>query len=306
MKISKRILSTALVLAFFLFMFVEIDTTDARTRGGGRSFGQSRSYSKPSPSQSFSNQTARPSTPFNSSNSFLRGMAGGVLGGVLGGMLFGGMAHGMGMGGIGGSGIGLFEILLLAGLGFLLYRFFISRKQAFSPNSNFSSPYGQNTARIEDAYEPETEENILVNGVRQIWEVDQNFDPDRFKETAQDLFFKIQAAWTRREVSVLQPFVGDQLLEEYKRHFAEMKQKGHINKLENISVRNVELVNAGVEGSEIFVTVNFTANLLDYIVDENTGNVVSGSSENPVKFEENWTFARKVGYPQWKLEGIDS
>lgn len=145
----------------------------------------------------------------------------------------------------------------------------------------------------------------LVNGVRQIWDVDPDFNPDNFNDTAQDLFFKIQAGWTRRETSVLSAFVGDQLLNEYAGHFAEMKQKGHVNRLENIAVRKVDLIDAGVEGSEIFVTVHFLANLLDYTVDDVSGNTISGDPQNPVKFEENWTFARQIGSNSWKLEGIE-
>ena len=148
-------------------------------------------------------------------------------------------------------------------------------------------------------------EDPLVAGVKEIWTVDQDFDPEAFKETAQDLFFKIQAGWTRRETVVLKDFVGDQLLSEYGRHFEEMKQAGHINRMENIAVRKIDLISAGVQQGEIFVTVRFTANLLDYTVDEKSGNIVKGDPENPVRFEEDWTFARPIESPRWKLEGID-
>jgi predicted lipid-binding transport protein (Tim44 family) len=99
--------------------------------------------------------------------------------------------------------------------------------------------------------------------------------------------------------------VGNQLLDEYAQHFEELKQQGHMNRLENIAVRNVDLVDAGVQQGEIFVTVRFTANLLDYTVDEKSGEIVKGDAENSVKFEENWTFATPVGTQKWKLEGID-
>jgi predicted lipid-binding transport protein (Tim44 family) len=53
-----------------------------------------------------------------------------------------------------------------------------------------------------------------------------------------------------------------------------------------------------------FVTVNFSANLLDYTVDDKSGDLVDGSMSNPVKFEEEWTWARPAGTQDWKLEGI--
>jgi predicted lipid-binding transport protein (Tim44 family) len=141
--------------------------------------------------------------------------------------------------------------------------------------------------------------------VKEIWSVDQDFDPESFKETAQDLFFKIQAGWTRRETGVLRDYVGDQLLSDYGNHFEELKRLGHINRLENIAIRKIDLLAAGLQQGEIYVTVRFTANLLDYTVDEKSGNVVKGDPENPVKFQESWTFARPVGERRWKLEGIE-
>ena len=58
----------------------------------------------------------------------MRNMAGGIMGGMLGSMLFRGSA-GAGTGGMGGGGgIGLFEIALLAGIGYLIYRFIKKRR----------------------------------------------------------------------------------------------------------------------------------------------------------------------------------
>jgi predicted lipid-binding transport protein (Tim44 family) len=99
--------------------------------------------------------------------------------------------------------------------------------------------------------------------------------------------------------------VGDQLLDEYASHFDEMRRQGRINRLENIAVRSVDLIAAGVQGNEMFVTVRFTANLLDYTVDDKTDAVVEGDPENSIKFQEEWTFAAPSGNPSWKLEGIE-
>ena len=302
----KSILTALTVMMFFLVTgFMEV--ADARVRSGGRSFQKAPAASKPAP------QTQAPQAAGSPmGGSFTRGLAGGIMGGVLGGMLFGGLAHGMGAGGIGGSGIGLFEILLLAGVGYFAFRWF-SRRKALAGNAGSAfSQDGDSPSRLfsnagaSQGTQDNMVEDPLVTGVREIWTVDSSFDPDAFKETAQDLFFKIQAGWTRRDESVLRPYVGNQLLDEYTEHFQELKRQGHINRLENIAVRNVELKAAGVQGNEIFVTVRFTANLLDYTVDEKSGEIVRGDAENSVKFEEAWTFSTPVGNRTWKLEGIEA
>ncbi len=313
---KKKIILTALGMVLFFLVAGFLEVADARSRGGGRSFKkppESRQAPQQTQTQPRQTTTSQPGTPTGAMGSpFVRGLAGGIMGGFLGSMLFGGLAHGMGgSAGLGGSGIGMFEILLLAGGGFLIYRW-ISRRKALAANTGAEIPQDQNapSSLFSGAgAQQETQENLvedpLVAGVKEIWAVDDTFDPEAFKETAQDLFFKIQAGWTRRDTTVLKPFVGDQLLGEYAQYFEELRQQGHSERLENIAVRNVELVDAGVQDGEAFVTVRFTANLLDYTVDEKSGDIVKGDAENSVKFEEEWTFATPAGSQKWKLEGID-
>jgi len=121
---------------------------------------------------------------------------------------------------------------------------------------------------------------------------------------ASDVFFKVQAGWMRRDISSYKHLLGEQLASEYAEQFSEMEAKGELNKLESISIRNIEVVAAGSESGEDFVTVLFTANLLDYTVDDKSGEVLSGSDTEPVKFAEEWSWARPLGTQEWKLEGI--
>jgi uncharacterized membrane protein len=118
------LLSTMALLFTFLFVSaVWVEYSEARSRLGGRSFSRSRSFSR-TPSRMAPGGTMN--TPRRSS-SFMRGLGGGLLGGFLGSMLFGGVGHaGMG-GGFGGSGIGLFEILIIGGLIYFLYKKFSGR-----------------------------------------------------------------------------------------------------------------------------------------------------------------------------------
>ena len=45
--------------------------------------------------------------------------------------------------------------------------------------------------------------------------------------------------------------------------------------------------------------------LIDYTVEETTGQVVEGRKTDPVKFEEYWIFTRSVGNNPWQLSDIN-
>jgi predicted lipid-binding transport protein (Tim44 family) len=83
-----------------------------------------------------------------------------------------------------------------------------------------------------------------------------------------------------------------------------LKIERKINRLENIAVRSVDIVEAWQESGRDYITVRFYANLLDFTIDETTGQVVSGSKTEPIKFEEYWTFTRPVGNNSWRLSAI--
>jgi hypothetical protein len=150
MQMNTKIAKICTVVMAVLFLSITVLELNAEARAGGsRSSGSSgsRSYSRPaspSPQQSPPRQQYAPQpNTFQqqpASGGFMRSMAGGLAGGMLGSMLFssfagagGGMGSGMGGG---GGGIGLFEIILLAGGGYLIYRY-IKKKKA----DNASDPY---------------------------------------------------------------------------------------------------------------------------------------------------------------------
>ena len=145
----------------------------------------------------------------------------------------------------------------------------------------------------------------VAEGLEEIRRNDPGFDDKYFLEVASDVFFKVQAGWMRRDLASYRHLLGNQLAGEYEQHFAEMKAKGQINKLESIAIRRVEITAAGSDNGEDFITVLFTANLLDYTVDDKNGNLIEGNMTEPVKFAEKWTWARPIRTEDWKLEGIE-
>lgn len=296
---------------------VTVIELEAHARAGGsRSSGSrgSRSYSQPaSPSTQPAPSRAQQASPSPSpsfqqpaAGGFMRSMAGGIVGGMLGGMLFRSLGL-AGMGGGGGGGIGLFEILLIAGIGYLIYRF-IKKKREASSNAlpNQVNYQGGSTNQVVNEYSnPELEAGDVETGLRHIRQFDPSFDENRFNDLAMDNFFKVQGAWMNRDLSPATGIITDEMLRTMQQDIDKLLKDKQINRLENIAVRKVEIAEVWQESGQDYITTLITANLLDYTTDENTGAVLSGSKTDPVKFEEYWTFTRPVGNSPWKLSSID-
>jgi predicted lipid-binding transport protein (Tim44 family) len=141
-------------------------------------------------------------------------------------------------------------------------------------------------------------------GIGHIRQMDPVFDPARFGETASDAFFKVQAAWMARDMGQAEAVLTPEMRGILQQDCDRLKALRRTNHLENIAVRDVAVTEAWQETGQDFVTVRFLANLLDYTVDQLTGQVVEGSRSEPVKFEEYWTFTRPVGSGPFKVSAI--
>lgn len=202
---------------------------------------------------------------------------------------------------------------LLGGAAFFLYRRFAKSRQNVGnmatnqyamQGAQTSSIFGGTPTTNQLPPTPSIGESMVDDGINQIKQVDRDFDPVHFIEVASDVFFQVQAGWMRRDLNSYHHLLGEQLAQEYEKHFSDMRSNGHINKLESIAVRGMEIIQAGSDGLEDFVTILVTANLLDYTVDDKSGELISGSMTSPVKFQEKWTWASPTGTQSWKLEGI--
>ncbi|MEM5790200.1 MAG: Tim44 domain-containing protein, partial [Syntrophobacteraceae bacterium] len=316
-----------LVLSITLFFGVAtvLESSAWARAGGGRSSGSrgaTKSFSAPrapsSPSQNSpglaapgrnpsAGNPAQPSGGFFGRSPFMQGLAGGLAGGMLGSLLFRGTGHAASPGSAGG-GIGLMDIAILALLLYLAYRFFRRRREQSAVATGYYSdtvtPPSDMSPRLPDAaypygsapvQEPADAYTELERGLDQIRQYDPAFNEEKFKETVQDLFFRIQAGWANRSIEGIEGILMTEITDFFLQEFDLMNRSGVINRLENIAIRRVELTEAWQEAGKDYITVLITANLLDYTIDANTREVIQGDKLNPVKFQEFWTFCRDIG-----------
>jgi|RhiMetdeSRZDD1v2_1073273.scaffolds.fasta_scaffold318902_2 predicted lipid-binding transport protein (Tim44 family) len=293
------------ILALFLTSLVVTAVAEARAGGGfsggsrgSRSFSAPRSPSAPasptSPERSLSSpsptQPQRPGFGWG-------GMIGGfLLGGLLGGLLFG---HGFG-------GIGLLDILLVAGLALLAFNLFRRRQPApayagMPTSTGWSAAQATATAAVSAA---DRDYQDLERGIAAIRMMDPAFTPVRFAEIARDVFARVQSAWSARDLSPVRAELGDEMASSLDADLTRLKTLRRVNRLDKLTVEGSTVTEAWQEYGKDFVTVRFQASVLDYTVDETTGAIVDGTNTAPSAFDEFWTFTRPVGPNPWRLSAI--
>ncbi len=309
---------------------------EARRFGGMRSFGfrgsrglfSRRSFGSRSRFGSFGSRrsgfgrrgfTRRPAFG-GFGRSMFAGMGGFFLGSMFGRMLFPGMGYG------GAGGFGLLEMILIFGGIFLLMRFI--RNRSFARSSNYShghvgvqtdpyqvgTGYGHDDRSDDDsgygsggrASEEDTDAGRVVDeGLRNISNADNSFSADSFSKQMRKNFMLFQEAYSSRDVSTIKDLVDGDILKSCEIDIEEMRREKTINKLENINIEKSEFVEVWQEKGFDFITVRYEVSLLDYVVNEDSGDHVSGSASAPIHFIEHWTWARKTGPNGWLLSAIE-
>ncbi|MED5579015.1 MAG: TIM44-like domain-containing protein [Nitrospinota bacterium] len=245
--------------------------------------------------------------------SMFAGIGGFFLGSMLGRMLFPGMGA--------GGGFGLLEIILIFVGIFLLMRFI--RNRTFAKNSNYSygnvgvqtdpsqvgTGYGYDDTGHESGGRVSEEDSYsgreIDEGLRNISNADNSFSADSFSKEMRTNFIRFQEAYSNRDVSSIKDLVDGDILKNCEIDIEEMQREKTINKLENINIGKSEFVEVWQENGYDFVTVRYEVSLLDYVVKEDTGDHISGSTSAPIHFTEHWTWARKTGPNAWFLSAIE-
>jgi len=322
LKSARYVLSTlGLVLILLSGSVAEARLGGGRSSGsrGFRGFG-SRSYqttpNRPYTSpygNNYQSQQAAPRAPEMSSRpfggSFTRGLVGGLAGGFLGSMLFRSMGYAGQPGGGFGGGFGMLELIVLLGLGYLIFRVIAGRKFAAGMSGHRTMSHYDKLHSVEPGPFAQSTPDNEDSRAERLRKYDPGFDLQSFKEERMDDVLLFQTAWGQRDISRIADRLAPELLRQIQSDLENLKAQGRINRVENIAVRATELVEAWQEYGKEYATLRIRANVTDYTIEEATGQVVEGDRQQSVKFEEDWTFVRDLDdasrHGAWKLSAIE-
>lgn len=129
----------------------------------------------------------------------------------------------------------------------------------------------------------------------QIQTEDPMFNKAEFLSWANDMFVKLQYAWSDRNLENIRHFVTPELFEQTNTQVQRYIANKQINKLERVSVNLSRLYSFEKQGDREILRVVLESKMIDYIVDETTGNTVRGDQYVNVVNPYILTFVRKAG-----------
>ncbi|MDO6512811.1 Tim44 domain-containing protein [Neptuniibacter sp. 2_MG-2023] len=285
------------LMAVFFITLPLAETADAKRLGGGSSFGKSFFSSKktqPAPTQkqpSATNTQNKAAGTAPKRSGFGGMMAGLLAGGIFGALLFGGAF----------DGIQFMDLLLIAGVIFIIYKIMSMRKQSRPQQSAYTNgaqqyeinPHTQPMER-EARAEPEAEFKPMPSfssgwGESNEIKVPSWFNQTAFLAGAQEHFVNLQKAWDANNWDEIKTYTSPEMFALLK---AERAKSPEQQTTEVVSVM-AEVANFIEEKDEAIVSINFYGWLK-----ENT--------DEATEFNETWHLSRDMRQPDadWFIVGI--
>jgi predicted lipid-binding transport protein (Tim44 family) len=133
---------------------------------------------------------------------------------------------------------------------------------------------------------------------------DPLWEPAHMKERMETIFRMVMEAWTNRQLTAIESYASVRFIEEHQKEIEELVAQHRINKLERCLLSEIRIVHFTSHADTAQDTVTFfvLSSMLDYIVDDRSWTILSGSTTAPKLFAELWSFTRRSD--QWVLDRI--
>jgi predicted lipid-binding transport protein (Tim44 family) len=286
----KRFLSIAMALCIGLTMSLD---ANAKRFGGGKSVGAAPTHQTSQMAPASSGAGATAATAGAAGAAGVAAKAGGASRwlGPLAGIAAGGLLASMFMGG-GFQGMQIFDILIMAVIAFLIFRFIAARRRK---QQEHMAPAGHAPMQRE-VFEQKPASGSIFGGsaapaaVRPVINAPAWLNEERFVEAARNHFQSLQQHWDANEMDKIAEFVTPQLLEFLKKERADLGEGFQSTYIDNL---NVQLDGVDDRSDKTVATLTFSG--------------VSKSSrfDQGEVFNESWNMERPQGDNQpWLVAGI--
>ena len=142
----------------------------------------------------------------------------------------------------------------------------------------------------------------LEQSLLEIAAADASFDVYNFATGAKMAFELIVEAYAKGDLDSLKPLLSQKLYDDFEKNILQRESKGIELELELHEIKSMQIIDAKLAGTMIYITVDFDVE--ETIVTKNEkGEIVKSKSKHHKEMHDIWTFARDVRStdPTWLL-----
>ncbi len=150
--------------------------------------------------------------------------------------------------------------------------------------------------------EASNEENIIEDGLREIFSADHNFNLNDFMAGSQYAFNMIVDAYDKGDTDTLEPLMSEKLYADFVTALEKLKEQEKTSETIIHEIQDTKIIEAHLGGLMAYITVKYLVEQTNCIRDNN-GAVIDGDPDKKLIVENIWTFTRDIRTddPNWTL-----
>ena len=126
-------------------------------------------------------------------------------------------------------------------------------------------------------------------------QLDPQFSEAEFREKLSNLYVRFQNSWQAKNMEDLRPYLTDAMYAQFDRQLDNYRQNHQTNHVERISVLGVTLRGWKQESGKDVIVAELRTRIVDYVTDDNTGQLIRGSRAQEKFMTYEWTLRRTSG-----------
>ena len=142
---------------------------------------------------------------------------------------------------------------------------------------------------------PPTVNTAPLRRIEEYLAIDPSFNAEQFRDKVSNLYVQFQNAWQNKDLSSLRPYLTDIYYSQMDNQLNRYRQNRQTNMVERIAVLKTELMGWKQESGLDEMVVKLDTRIVDYVVDDATGNIVRGSRTAEKFMTYEWTLVRTTG-----------
>lgn len=142
-----------------------------------------------------------------------------------------------------------------------------------------------------------------LRNINEYLTVDPQFSEAAFKEKLANMYVRFQHSWTAKNMDDLRPYLSDALFAQCDSGLDHYRITFTTNVVEKIAVLDTAIVGWTQQGGNDTIVARLRTRIIDYTVNDDTGEVIKGSKTAEKFMEYEWTLSRTSG--QVTQNGVD-
>ena len=120
------------------------------------------------------------------------------------------------------------------------------------------------------------------------------FNEAMFKTKVDNIFVKLYTSVMKGNLDDVKHFLSDEVYEKFNNYLIQLSSANQRNMYDELNVKNTKIINRTFTNEKEIVEVELISRYMDYIIDINTGNLISGDNTRRVEKRNILTFEKKL------------